>query len=121
MAGSRPTRAAAAPERVRARAAARARQTSFPLGFAARRVVAARRQLSVAGFGIAIASCALAAALAASSIVENRAVADAIDALAARGRDVEVTWVGLGRSASERAHVLVEQVGTTIICATMTR
>jgi hypothetical protein len=71
------------------------------MGLAARRVAAARRPLAVAGFGIALASCALAAALAASAIVENRAVADAIDELRAGGRDVEVTWVGLRSSASE--------------------
>jgi hypothetical protein len=88
------------------RAAAGARRVLFPLRFAARRVAAARRPLSVAGFGVALASCSLAAAFAASAIVENRAVADAIDELAPVERDVEVTWVGLGNSASERVESL---------------
>jgi hypothetical protein len=82
------------------------RRISFPLRFAARRVAAARRPLSVAAFGVALASCALAVAFAASAIVENRAVADAIDELPPVSQDVEVTWVGVRSSASERLDLL---------------
>jgi hypothetical protein len=83
-----------------------ARRISFPLRLAARRVAAARRPLSVAGVGVALASCALAAAFAASAIVENRAVADAIDELGPAARDVDVDWVGLNGSGSERLDAL---------------
>jgi hypothetical protein len=94
---------------VRTRSAALARRISFPLRFAARRVTAARRPLSVAAFGVALASCALAVAFAASAIVENRAVADAIDELPPASRDVEVTWVGVRSSASESLDILDRQ------------
>jgi hypothetical protein len=87
-------------------AAEYARRISFPLRLAARRVAAAHRPLSVAGFGVALASCALAAAFAASAIVENRAVADAIDELAPSDRDVDVDWVGLHTSGPERLDAL---------------
>jgi hypothetical protein len=86
-----------------------ARRISFTLRLAARRVIAARRSLSVAAFGVALASCALAAAFAASAIVENRAVADAIDELPPAARDVEVTWVGLSTSPSGGLDALDEQ------------
>jgi hypothetical protein len=79
-----------------------ARRIFVPLRVAMGRVAAARRPLSVVAFGVALSSCALAVAFAASAIVENRAVADAIDALPADARDVEVTWVGVGGSPSER-------------------
>ncbi|HEU6445422.1 MAG TPA: hypothetical protein VFL61_10230, partial [Gaiellaceae bacterium] len=78
-----------------------ARRAWYPLHFATRRVAAARRSVSIAAFGVALASCALAVAFAASAIVENRAVADAIDELPADARDVEVSWVGLTDVASE--------------------
>jgi hypothetical protein len=86
-----------------------ARRISFTLRFAVRRVIAARRSLSVAALGVALASCALAAAFAASAIVENRAVADAIDELPPAARDVEVTWVGLSTSPSGGLDALDEQ------------
>ncbi len=89
--------------------AARTRRISFPLRFAARRVTAARRPLVVAALGVGVAACALAVAFAASAIVENRAVADAIDELAPRERDVDVTWVGLSSSPSERLEALDRQ------------
>jgi hypothetical protein len=79
-----------------------ARRIFVPVRFAVRRVAAARRPLSVVAFGVGLASCALAVAFAASAIVENRAVADAIGALPPDARDVEVTWVGVGGSPSER-------------------
>lgn len=79
-----------------------ARRILVPVRFALRRVAAARGPVSVVVFGVALASCALAVAFAASAIVENRAVADAIDALPPDARDVEVTWVGVGGSPSER-------------------
>jgi hypothetical protein len=79
-----------------------ARRIIVPLRFAVRRVAAARRPLSVVAFGVALASCALVVAFAASAIVENRAVADAIDALPPDSRNVEVTWAGVGGSQSER-------------------
>jgi hypothetical protein len=94
---------------VRSRAAGLARRISFPLRFAGRRVTAARRPLAIAAFGVALASCALAAALAASAIVENRAVADAIDELPPAERDVDVTWVGVSSSPSERLEALDRQ------------
>jgi FtsX-like permease family len=94
---------------VRSRAAGVVRRISFPLRFAGRRVAAARRPLAIAAFGVALASCALAAALAASAIVENRAVTDAIDELPPAERDVDVTWVGLTSSPSERLAVLDRQ------------
>ena len=83
------------------RVAAFTRRISVPLRFAGRRVAAARRPLSVAAVGVALASCALAVAFAASAIVENRAVADAIDELPPSERDVDVTWVGLSGSPGE--------------------
>jgi hypothetical protein len=83
-----------------------AQRILFPLQFAARRVTAARRSLVIAALGVALAACALAAAFAASAIVENRAVADAIDELPPGERDVEVTWVGLSSSPSERPDAL---------------
>jgi hypothetical protein len=86
--------------------AALARRIAFPLRFAGRRVAAARRPLSVAALGVALAACALAVAFAAAAIVENRAVADAIDGLPPRSRDVEVTWVGRSSSLSERPDAL---------------
>jgi hypothetical protein len=79
-----------------------ARRILVPLRLAVRRVAVARRPLSVVAFGVALASCALAVAFAASAIVENRAVSDAIDALPAGSRNVEVTWAGVGGSPSER-------------------
>ncbi|MGH3143678.1 MAG: hypothetical protein ACRDO9_11190, partial [Gaiellales bacterium] len=82
------------------------RRILFPLQFAARRVTAARRSLLIAALGVALAACALGAAFAASAIVENRAVADAIDELPPGERDVEVTWVGLSSSPSERLDAL---------------
>jgi hypothetical protein len=85
------------------------RRIGFPLRFAARRVIAARRPMSVAALGVALASCALAVAFAASAIVENRAVADAVDQLPANARDVEVSWVGVGSSPSERPGELDRQ------------
>src|SRR5215218_9138934 len=86
-----------------------ARRIFFPLRFAVRRVTAARRSLSVAALGVALASCALAAAFAASAIVENRAVADAVDELPPTERDVEVTWVGLSTAPSGGLDALDEQ------------
>jgi hypothetical protein len=86
-----------------------ARRIIFPLRFAAHRVIAARRPMSVAAFGVALAACALAVAFAASAIVENRAVADAVDQLPANARDVEVTWVGVGSAPSERPDELDRQ------------
>ena len=86
-----------------------ARRIAFPLRLAARRVVAARGPLSVAAFGVALASCALAVAFATSAIVENRAVADAVDELPPGARDVEVTWVGLSNSPSEGLDALDRQ------------
>ncbi len=83
-----------------------ARRIAFPLRFAGRRVATARRPLAVAAFGVALASCALAVAFAAAAIVENRAVADAIDGLPPGSRDVEVTWVGRSSSLSERPDAL---------------
>jgi hypothetical protein len=94
---------------VRSSAAGVARRISFPLRFAGRRVRAARRPLAIAAFGVSLASCALAAALAAAAIVENRAVADAIDELPPAERDVDVTWVGLSSSPSERLDALDRQ------------
>jgi FtsX-like permease family len=91
---------------VRSGSATLARRIGFPLRFALRRVTSARRPLSVAAFGVAVASCALAVVFAASAIVENRAVADAIDGLPPRERDVEVTWVGVSSSPSERLDAL---------------
>ena len=79
-----------------------ARRIFVPVRLAVQRVAAARGRLSVVAFGVALASCALAVAFAASAIVENRAVADAIDGLPPDARDVEVTWVGVGGSPSER-------------------
>jgi hypothetical protein len=86
-----------------------ARRIGFPLRFAARRVTAAWRPMSVAAFGVALAACALAVAFAASAIVENRAVADAVDQLPANARDVEVSWVGVGSSPSEQPGKLDRQ------------
>jgi hypothetical protein len=94
---------------VRPRVSAFARRVSFPLRFAARRVATARRPLAVAALGVALASCALAVAFAASAIVENRAVADAIDELPPSEHDVDVTWVGLRNSPSERVEALDRQ------------
>ena len=94
---------------MRPRVSAFARRVSFPLRFAARRVAAARRPLAVAAVGVALASCALAVAFAASAIVENRAVADAVDELPPSERDVDVTWVGLSSSPSERLETLDRQ------------
>src|SRR4030095_11639084 len=79
-----------------------ARRIGFPLRFAARRVTAAWRPMSVAALGVALAGCAVAGAFAASAIDERRAVADAVDQLPANARDVEVTWVGVGSSPSEQ-------------------
>jgi hypothetical protein len=79
-----------------------ARRMLFPLRFAVRRVAAARRPLTVVALGVTLASCALAVAFAASAIVENRSVVDAVDALPPSARDVEVTWVGLSSSPSDR-------------------
>jgi hypothetical protein len=94
---------------VKSGSATLARRIAFPLRFAVRRVSASRRPLSVAAFGVALASCALAVVFAASAIVENRAVADAIDGLPPGERDVEVTWVGVSRSPSERFDALDER------------
>src|SRR5262245_66170154 len=78
------------------------RRILFPLRLALRRVAAARRPLSVVAIGVALASSALAVAFAAAAIVENRAVADAIDGLPPNARDVEITRVGLSSSPSAR-------------------
>ena len=86
-----------------------ARRISFPVRFAARRVRGARRPLVVAALGVALASCALAVAFAASAIVENRAVADAIDELPPNERYVDVTWVGLSTSPGGRLEELDRQ------------
>src|SRR5262245_50775176 len=111
---------AAAPARVKPGSAALARRIAFPVRFAGRRVAAARRPLSVAAFGVALASSALAVAFAAAAVVENRAVADAIDGLPPNARDVEITWVGLSSSPSDRigtldrqARAALESVGLT--------
>jgi hypothetical protein len=85
------------------------RRISSPVRFAARRVTAARRPLAVAALGVSVASCALAVAFAASAIVENRAVADAIDELAPNERYVDVTWVGVSSSPSDRLETLDRQ------------
>jgi hypothetical protein len=94
-----------------------ARRISSPLRLAARRVVAARRSLLVAALGVTLAACALAAAFAASAIVENRAVADAIDELPPGERDVQVTWVGVSSSPSERLDVLDRQARAALSSA----
>ncbi|HET8652380.1 MAG TPA: hypothetical protein VFM13_07390 [Gaiellaceae bacterium] len=65
-------------------------------------MAAARRAVWIAGLGAALASCALAVAFAAGAVVENRAVADAIDELPPGSRDVEISWIGLAASPSER-------------------
>src|SRR4030095_2591942 len=86
-----------------------ARRIGFPLRFAARRVTTAWRPMSVAAFGVALATCALPVAVAASAIVANRAVPDAVDQLPANARDVEVSWVGVGSSPSEQPDELDRQ------------
>jgi hypothetical protein len=97
-----------------------ARRIIFPLRFAAQRVIAARRPMSVAAFGVALAACALAVAFAASAIVENRAVADAVDQLPANARDVEVTWVGVGSAPSERPDQLDRQARAALSAVGLT-
>jgi hypothetical protein len=96
------------------------RRISSPVRFAARRVTAAMRPLAVAALGVAVASCALAVAFAASAIVENRAVADAIDELAPNERFVDVTWVGLGSSPADRLETLDENARAALSSLGMT-
>jgi hypothetical protein len=94
-----------------------ARRAWYTLSFAARRVAAARRSVSIAALGVGLAACALAVVFAASAIVENRAVADAIDELPADARDVQVSWVGISAPSEPlaqidgRARAALETVG----------
>src|SRR4029453_6497767 len=97
-----------------------ARRIGFPLRFAARRVTTAWRPMSVAAFGVALAACALAVAVPARAIGENRAVADAVDQLPANARDVEVSWVGVGSSPSEQPDELDRQARAALSAVGLT-
>jgi hypothetical protein len=73
-----------------------ARRLAAPLSVAVRRLAARPGSALLAGFGIALATGALATLLVSQTVVEDRAVADAIGRLPAQQRVVSVSWVGIG-------------------------
>lgn len=87
-----------------------ARALLLPLRLGLRRVTARPGAFALAGIGIALAACALAAVSAASLVVRDRAVARTIADLPPRDRAVEVTWVGPGAAPVDRFSVLDDQV-----------
>ena len=95
------------------------RRLLLPLALGLRRVVARPTAFVLAGTGIALAACALAAVSAASLVVQDRAVARSIAKLPPAERGVRVTWVGLSAAPEDRWVVLdrevraaTEQLGT---------
>jgi hypothetical protein len=90
-----------------------------PLTLGLRRVYARPGAFALAGAGIALAAGALATVSAASLVVQDRAVARAIEDLSPRERTVEVTWVGpsadpASAGPSDRHAVLDRQVRGTL-------
>jgi hypothetical protein len=90
-----------------------------PLTLGLRRVSARPGAFALAGAGIALAAGALATVSAASFVVQDRAVARAIEELPPRERTVEVTWVGptanpASTAPADRHAVLDRQVRRTL-------
>ena len=75
-----------------------------------RRVTARPGAFTLAGAGVALAACGLATVLAASLVVQDRAVARAIAGLPPAQRAVEVTWVGVSMAPGDRWAALDRQV-----------
>ena len=84
----------------------------LPVALGFRRVAARPAAFVLAGTGIALAACALAAASAASLVVQDRAVARAIANLPAADRAIRVTWIGVGSAPADRWVALDRQVRT---------
>jgi hypothetical protein len=78
------------------------RRLLLPLALGLRRVAARPAAFVLAGTGIALAACALAAVSAASLVVQDRAVARSIAKLPPAERAVRVTWVGLSAAPEDR-------------------
>ena len=74
------------------------------------RVTARPGAFTLAGAGVALAACALATVLAASLVVQDRAVARAIADLPPTQRAVQVTWVGASVAPGDRWAALDRQV-----------
>ncbi|HET7857147.1 MAG TPA: FtsX-like permease family protein [Gaiellaceae bacterium] len=81
-----------------------------PLSLGLRRVLARPGAFALAGAGIALAACALATVSAASLVVQDRAVSQALEELSPPERAVEVTWIGPSGSGSDRHAVVDRQV-----------
>jgi ABC-type antimicrobial peptide transport system permease subunit len=88
------------------------RRLFLPVALGFRRVAARPAAFVLAGTGIALAACALAAVSAASLVVQDRAVARAIANLPPADRAVRVTWVGVGAAPADRWVALDRQVRT---------
>jgi len=88
------------------------RRLFLPVALGFRRVAARPAAFVLAGTGIALAACALAAVSAASLVVQDRAVARAIANLPAADRAVRVTWIGVGSAPADRWVPLDRQVRT---------
>ena len=81
-----------------------------PLGLAYRRVVSRPAAFGLAALGILVAACALGAVSAASLVVRDRAVDEAVSGLPPRDRAVVVTWVGTPTGAADAWPALDRQV-----------
>ena len=86
------------------------RRLLLPIALGLRRVAARPTAFVLAGTGIALAACALAAVSAASLIVQDRAVARAIAKLPPAEQAVRVTWVGVSTGPDDRWAALDRQV-----------
>src|SRR5262245_47126985 len=86
------------------------RRLAAPIRIGFRRVTARPAAFVLAGAGVALAACALAAISAASLVVKDRAVGRAIAALPPDQRAVRVTWVGVSTIPADSAAGLDRQV-----------
>src|SRR5262245_60915566 len=86
------------------------RRLAAPIRIGFRRVTARPAAFVLAGAGVALAACALAAVSAASLVVKDRAVGRAISALPPDQRSVRVTWVGVSTIPADSATALDRQV-----------
>ena len=79
------------------------RRAGAPLALAVRRLAARPGGPLLTGIGVAIGAAALAAVLVSNTVVEDRAVADAVSRLPAAQRVVSVSWVApLGQALGDR-------------------
>jgi hypothetical protein len=85
-----------------------------PLRLGVRRVTAGPGAFALAAAGVVVAACSLAIVLAASLVVQDRAVGRSVGELSPGQRALQVTWVGVSTTPSDRWAALDRQVRTAM-------